>query len=67
MKCAAHANTQTHMVTTDLAYEFSCLGHKPSGYVSAVRSTQSVSCSVCKYSPWFGYADSAAGLLIFGT
>ena len=55
------------MVTTDLAHEPSCLGHKPSGYVPAKRSIQSVCCSVCKYSPWFGYADSAAGLLIFGT
>ena len=55
------------MVTTDVAHKSSCLVHKTSGYVSAVRFTQSVSCSVCKYSPWFGYADSADGLLIFGT
>jgi hypothetical protein len=63
MKCAVHANTQRPMVTTDLAHESTCLVHKPSGYVSAVRST----CSVCQYCPWFGYADSADGILILGT
>jgi hypothetical protein len=39
IKRAVHTNTQRPMVTTDLARESSCLGHKPSGYVSAVRST----------------------------
>jgi hypothetical protein len=53
------------MVTTDLAHESSCLGHKPSGYVSAARSTQSIFLSLL--SPWFGYANNADGLLIFGT
>ena len=67
MKYAVHADTQRPMVTTDVAHESSCLVHKPSGCVSAVGSTQSVFCSVCKYSPWFGYADSADGLLIFDT
>ena len=39
MKCAVRAVTQRPMVTTDLAHESSCLVHKPSGYVPAIRST----------------------------